>query len=456
MNANVLVTRKLRSFIAITCLLLSIASLSVPRATGQTVGDFDLVATAESVAPGTAGGFGGQVEADEGWFVVRGSTVGLPAGRQLLQVHRSSDGSLQRTIEVNQGDSFYPSNWPTESFAIDSGRVLVGAFWQLAALNPGRVFPPSTELFDINTGVLLQEFDAPADAIGFGFATAMEGNLALVSDPIRERVHIYDATTGLELTTLAPADPTPHGYPSFGQDVAISEGRIAVSDQVRNCVFLYDSQTFAEIGVITAPGSPTGAWFGSSIDLEGDRLAVGALTRGSFDESSGQAFLYDLGAGTSLELVDDHPDYRGVSGFDVEIDDDFIAVGASHRDGAFRSGLVFVFDAHSGDFMGSVPKPPMGLATQWGWYVAADEGRVIVGEPRASYFKDGQFYSEAGRVFVYRVPEPSSVAVALSALMTVGMLGGGRQKGASRSKHCPGSCWKWVAGSGAVRSGRLG
>lgn len=400
--------------------ILTGTSLMLSESVGQTVSPYELIAEVDSASPGSHGGFGGQLEANEGVFVVRGTTAGLPDGKQTLQVHSSLDGSLVNSIVVNRGDSYFPSNWPTESFAINEGRTLVGAFSQIATLNPGRVFPESTQLFDLQSGDLLQTFETPSDAVGFGYATALQGNLALVSDPMLRRVHVYDVSTGNELTTLAPTeivvdDPS---SPSFGMDLAISGDRIAVADQVRNAVFIYDLETFELTDTINYLDPPSSLWYGSSIDLEGDSLVVGSLNRGPFGPSAGRVFVYDLASETSIELMDDHHVRFGVSGFDVEIDGDLIAVGASYRSGAFQNGQVFLFNASNSQFIGSVSKPSTGLNTQWGWYTAIDDGSLVVGNPQASFTKDGVSYNKVGRVYIYRVPEPNSLFLA-SILATV-------------------------------------
>jgi hypothetical protein len=203
-----------------------------------------------------------------------------------------------------------------EAVALDGNRALIGApNDDTLDFNNGQA-----HVFDTTTGVLLQTFDDPtptsAGVFGgdrFGTAVALEGNHALIGAPgdgtHGENVgqaHLFDVGTGALLQTFD--DPTP-----------------------------------------TSGGLLGGDRFGRSLTLNGNHALIGAPLHTTLDGSVGQAHLFDITTGALLETFDDpEPMAADLFGSSVNLDVDRVLIGAPGNDTlALDAGLVRQFGVDS-------------------------------------------------------------------------------------------------------------
>lgn len=192
----------------------------------------------------------------------------------------------------------------------------------------------------------------------------------------------------------------------FGADVAISGDTIAVGARSHakyvGAVYVYRR---------TGPGwtleqkiSPIQPeayhFFGTSVALDGDRLAVGATGEGA----GGAVHVYERSASTWTRTGHFQPGWIQPSdafGSDLALEGDTIAVGATGRDasdGSDHAGAAYVFRESAGQWAleHELPGPDIGSAT-FGTTIALDGERVAVGAPSISLI--GAHVEGSARVF---------------------------------------------------------
>jgi hypothetical protein len=207
----------------------------------------------------------------------------------------------------------------------------------------------------------------------FGAALALDGvRLAVGATDDDDRgfssgsVYLFEhnpiSATWQVITKLVPLDGMPLAY--FGASLALKGNTLAVGapgdDGEKGAVYLYqhDEETahWASVLKIVSLEAEAGDNFGNAISLSGDWLAVGARNDDDKGFEAGAVYLYarDQGGlgnwgfvkkifstGTTLG------DYFGTS---VAIEGDILAVGAVGDDviGAMGAGTVTVFERHWG------------------------------------------------------------------------------------------------------------
>ncbi|QQE12379.1 PEP-CTERM sorting domain-containing protein [Planctomycetota bacterium] len=205
----------------------------------------------------------------------------VTAGTQLAKL--ASD-------DLSQGDRF------GHSVDIFGNYAIVGA---ASALNKNQG-SGSAYLFDVTTGNQVAKLSASNtnQAFSFGQNVAISQNTALVSNTTEEVVYVYDVNTGNERIKLSS---DVNDYSDFGREIAIS-GNIAaisaISDDTEandaGAVYLFDTTTGEQLAKITADDAHASAFFGMSIDIQDNILAVGGFhakglpTTYTFDVNTGE------------------------------------------------------------------------------------------------------------------------------------------------------------------------
>lgn len=260
----------------------------------------------------------------------------------------------------------------------------------------------------------------------FGNALAMAGNRlvvgarqaygpnALVADG---RVYIYDlasATPATPVVTLANPASGPNMADYFGSSIALSGDYVAVgapSDDTgaddAGSVYVFDlSSGTPTVPVFTLNHNSASAYFGVSVAMSGTRLIVGAYMANVSGASAGRAFVYDLASGTPtvpVAIIDNPtPVSSEYFGWSVAIDGTQAVVGAYQARNIAQSlsvGAAYVYN-----LAGATPTTPVYTlyapspagSDYFGRSVALSNGRVVVG---ASGVNDGA--TDTGKAFVF-------------------------------------------------------
>lgn len=264
----------------------------------------------------------------------------------------------------------------------------------------------------------IQASDGLAQA-EFGLAVAVDGDVAAIGAPHDNRigaVYVFRkiAGTWVEEQKLVSSDASPTDW--FGTSVDIQRDRVVVgaADSVANgkvagsaYVFQFDGSRWTELQKISASDGASGDLFGISVALDGDRIVVGAEGSAGQSVSEGAAYVFRL-QGTWIEeqkLQGSHSVARSVFGHSVAIHRDRIAIGApadpfGH---APTAGYVFHFDGSRWNEEFVATQPGIGHTVSIHRHVLA------TGSPLRSWVR---VYRRAGTSWsleaTLRPPDPSS------------------------------------------------
>ncbi len=255
------------------------------------------------------------------------------------------------------------------SVAISGDNIVVGATGMNGAGAAYVYEKPSTGWIDIleptaklnsSDGVNADSFGSSVDissdyiavgALGDDDNGSSSGSAYVYEKPIGSWV---DAT---ETAKLTASDGV--AFVLFGQRLSISNDVIVVASKYalskQGVAYVYVKPlgswvTATETAKLTASDAASSDFFGASISMSGDVIAVGADSDDDNGSGSGSVYIFEkpsLGWATMTETTKIHPSeaFSGDGfGKSVCIDGDYLAAGATYFDGEWDdSGAVFVF-----------------------------------------------------------------------------------------------------------------
>ena len=243
--------------------------------------------------------------------------------------------------------------------------------------------------------------DPPAP---FGHDVAVSGNTVLIGARGSVAVGVYNATTGAQITTIAP----PGGAQDFGNMVSIDGNIASISDPDNNSVHLYDLSTPAS-PVAGAVLNGSGGGFGFGNDRSGDLLAIGDMGWGG---NQGLVRLYDVSdINAPVELWANAASVGSADnlGYSVGVDGTHVVAGR-------RDDTAWVWDI-AGNELQTLTASDGGAG--FGGQGVSIDGLIVVGAEGADGLDvDNNVVSQSGAVYVFAVPEPSSLV-----LLTIGAFG---------------------------------
>ncbi len=252
----------------------------------------------------------------------------------------------------------------------------------------------------------------------FGYSIDIEGTnfvVGAVAEGLSGAAYLFDATTGTELAQLMPVNGLP-SEASFGTSVAVQGDVVAVgaskdteNGQGSGSAFLFDASTGVQIAKLLPSDGQANAFFGHSIDIEGNIVAIGAFRGSNNGVASGAVYLFDATTGSQImKLAPSDGEVNDYFGLSVAIDSGFVVVGAVADDGI---GSAYVFDAATGAQIAKLlPDGDPGLRA-FGMSVAIEDGTVVVGDPHelggnglmtgAVYVFDAQTGARIAKIFPF-------------------------------------------------------
>ena len=261
---------------------------------------------------------------------------------------------------------------------------------------------------------------------GFGVSIAMNGPRAVVGarrDYGRTHdtgtIHVFEliGNRWFERSRLWAEDG--ESGDNFGLSVDISGDRLAIgaygvdSATLYNSgavyTFTFDNFNWSQESRLPSPNLQAYSGFGVALDLDGDRLIVGApYYDDDLNEQSGQAWVFDYDGDEWTEtqaLTAGTLNYLAEFGTSVSLGGDALVVGAPGSLAAdLRTGATHLF-RYDGSSWGEEKvirsEPDLQYYSEFGKATAISGQNLLVGCPKCSY-------SETGRAFVYQI-EPSAV-----------------------------------------------
>jgi hypothetical protein len=297
---------------------------------------------------------------------------------------------------------------------------VVGArYHDHAGLNAGAVYVFERTGDELALSAELLVADA-ADEDGFGQAVAADGDLVVVGAAGVDgavadigAAYVYERR-GADWALLARLTASaPVLGQGFGNAVAVDGDRLIVgapfddaAGAVAGAVYVFErsGDDFVEAAKLVASGGDDFDYFGASVALRGDRIAVGAWGDSVGGDLAGAAYVYRYADGAWVQAARvTAPQPRAYDNFGnaVAIEADRVVVGAHFDDDNGRnSGTVYVFEPfRRGYALARSLIPEDGLAgDEFGIAVALDGARVFIGSFRDD--TDG-IGIDSGSVYTY-------------------------------------------------------
>ena len=335
-------------------------------------------------AGGLAGDAFGSAVATDGTLVAVGAPLaddrGAASGSAYLFFARSGAQHLELVpADGAAGDQF------GASVAVDGTRAVVGA--PLAdgiGADSGAAY-----VFDAITGLQMLKLEA-ADALAgdqFGYAVAMDGELIVVGS--LTTAYVFHASTGQQLDELVPTGgSTTLGLSAFGEAVDIDAGVVVVGARLENGVsgisgaaYVFDAVSGDQLHRLIAVDGTAWAFFGATVGIDGDVIAVGAPEAGPMGKHSGAAYVFDADTGQQIhKLVPNDGHVFANFGSAVAVDGPHVVVGAEQDDGvAFSSGSAYVYGAEGGSFVTKLVASDGAASDDLGGAVASANGVLVAG-----------------------------------------------------------------------------
>ncbi|MCA9008092.1 MAG: cadherin-like domain-containing protein, partial [Planctomycetaceae bacterium] len=388
-----------------------------------------LLATINNPVPSTNEFFGFSVAIQNQTILVgsRDDTTNA-AGAGGAYVYDLSSGAAVLTASLNTASP------PIEEYfgfsvAISGSTLLVGAPQD----NTGASYSGSAYLFDLTSGspLLADTIHNPLPSTGaqFGRSVSVDNNLIVIGAPFQGAgatragsAYVYDVSSGSTVLVATLDNPSPALNDFFGSSVAVSGDMIAVgayaddtgaSDSGSVYVYTLTGGSAVLQATVPNPSPSNGDQFGYSVALSGDTLVVGALGDDTAASDSGIAYVYDLSSGSAVltdNLTNPTPAASDQFGWSVAVSGETVVVGAKADDtGAPNAGSAYVYDLSNGSALLSdtINNPTPESGDQFGVSVAIDGQTVVIG---ASEESTGAY--RAGSSYVYDLASGSAVLAA--------------------------------------------
>ncbi|MEM1185978.1 MAG: FG-GAP repeat protein [Planctomycetota bacterium] len=153
-------------------------------------------------------------------------------------------------------------------------------------------------------------------ADNFGRAVAVDSSYVVASSPFDDdngsesgSVYVFDAATGQEVRKLLPDVGRASDF--FGLSVAIDDGVVVVGAPFANTdrgtdsgvVYVFDAETGAQLFTLIASDTGDGDQFGTSVDIDGDLIVIGARFDDQVADGAGAAYVFGRDSGDQLATL---------------------------------------------------------------------------------------------------------------------------------------------------------
>ncbi|MGE3244565.1 MAG: hypothetical protein AB7G28_09770 [Pirellulales bacterium] len=270
--------------------------------------------------------------------------------------------------------------------------------------------------YDVRNGDLLWTLTPPspfAELGGFSQSLAATDEFVAGGQLYRDAItgnltglaHIFSSTTGQYIRTVFDDVPNPENR--FGLKVAIDGSDLLVGGDTD--LDYFDAASGLQHPDIPTP-EPGVKWemVQSNFDVQdGEALIVGTV--GIYpNNTDAAAYLMDLSSGAVLQKFE--PDVGNYSSFRVTMDEEFVALSGSlifdPSNPLDRSGVVFVFDRHTGEQLFRIDAPnPQTDNSSFGNSIDMEGGLLVVGSP-----SDGTHGVEFGATYTFDAATGAPIA----------------------------------------------
>lgn len=282
------------------------------------------------------------------------------------------------------------------------GRAVLGVFglaWLLTISTPAwpedfpreelQLFPPGRPIAGL-----------------FGYRAEVSGDVAAIGTEQDDVVYIFQRSPKAP-QPWRPVKKLTGSVGFYGWALSLDGERLAVGAFEADRVHLYErhaggKDAWGEVAELVGPG---GTFFGWDVDLQGDRLVVGAEHDSQLGSWAGAAYIYDRDPSgnwvQSQKLLSEDGEASDFFGDSVAVDGDRVAVGAITDDSVAGSAFLFELNETSGAWEQQVKLSPSGPG---GWFGASIE---LVGSTMAigAELEGNENGGRGGAAYVYEENE---------------------------------------------------
>lgn len=311
-----------------------------------------------------------------------------------------------------------------EAVAVEGSKVIVGAPLKLWAL-PQSIYG-AAYVFQEAGGSWgeTQKLPPPVPQSGalFGFAVAVEGSWVLVGAPYHDAaasdsglvfVFEFDGASWVERQILMSSDAS--AGDRFGNSINIDGGRVAVGavadshvSPLAGSVYVFELSggSWSETAKLVAADSEQGGQFGASVWQQGDRLVVGSPGKDVVEDAAGAVYVFEQVGGAwtqAAKLTASDPGWNEQFGASVSMDEDRLLIGAPEDfDSGKGLGAAYLFQYAGGGWTQTAKLRGSHVADSnlFGHAVALEGSVGIIGDP-----DDFVAGPDVGAVYVYDLPQ---------------------------------------------------
>jgi Tol biopolymer transport system component len=219
-------------------------------------------------------------------------------------------------------------------------------------------------------------------------------------------IYVYDLD-GTNEVKITASDGAGGDY--FGGSVAIGNNKIAVGaygDNItRGSVYVYDLDGTNEVK-ITASDVYFYDRFGWSVAVGNNKIVVGTRLDDDNGTDSGSVYVYDLDGTNEVKITASDGAANDYFGHSVAVGNNKIAVGAYRDDG--YSGSVYVYDLDGTNEV-KITASDGAAYDEFGYSVAVGDNKIVVGA-----VGDNDNGSTSGSVYVYDLDGTNEVKITAS------------------------------------------
>lgn len=202
----------------------------------------------------------------------------------------------------------------------------------------------------------------------------------------------FGQVTKLMATGGEAKDQFGHAVAVDGSTILVGARLADVGGRNSGTAYVFDNVggTWTQTLELAPPALAKGDQYGFDVDVEGDLLLVGARKSNELEVDAGSVYLFDrnLGGTDNFGIANQFFAQDANSfdwfGFSVDLHGDTVAIGRPIRDGKNRTGEVHVFQRNEGgpDVWGQVAQltsPDAARKNQFGYSVALNDAGVFAG-----------------------------------------------------------------------------
>ena len=248
----------------------------------------------------------------------------------------------------------------------------------------------------------------------FGFSVSVHDDLVAVGARYNDdngsnsgSAYVYEKVNGVWTETKLTASDASAGD-QFGFSVSVYDDLVAVGARYNDdngsnsgSAYVYEkvNGVWTETK-LTASDAAANDWFGHSVSVYDDLVAVGAIYNDDGGSNSGSAYVYEKvnGVWTETKLTASDASAGDQFGFSVSVYDDLVAVSAVlNDDGGYNSGSAYVYEKVNGVWTETkLTASDASAGDQFGFSVSVYDDLVAVG---TRYNDDNG--SNSGSAYVY-------------------------------------------------------